>query len=114
MSSEKDKKNNDDNNGKDGNNGKDDIKKGTLTLLDLILMGLANIVGAGIFVILGKSIKYGGNKSLLALLVVAIISLVMGFCYIEIYSRFKSSITEYLAIQNTMGEFTGQTILYLI
>ena len=31
---------------------------GSLTLIDLILMGLANIVGAGIFVILGKSIKY--------------------------------------------------------
>ena len=93
---------------------KDDKKKGTLTLFDLILMGLANIVGAGIFVILGKSIKYGGNKSLFALLVVAIISLIMGFCYIEIYSRFKSSITEYLAIQSTMGEFTGQIILYLI
>jgi APA family basic amino acid/polyamine antiporter len=99
---------------KDEKDGKDGKKKGTLTLFDLILMGLANIVGAGIFVILGKSIKYGGNKSLFALLVVAIISLVMGFCYIEIYSRFKSSITEYLAIQSTMGEFTGQIILYLI
>ncbi len=88
-------------------------KQGTLTLVDLILMGLANIVGAGIFVIIGKSIKYGGNQSLLALLVVAFISLIMGFCYIEIYSRFKSSITEYLAVQDTMGEFSGQIMLYL-
>ena len=55
-------------------------KPGTLTLVDLILMGLANIVGAGIFVILGKSIKYGGNMALLALFVVAMISLLMGFC----------------------------------
>ena len=89
-------------------------KPGTLTLVDLILMGLANIVGAGVFVILGKSIKYGGNMALLALFVVAMISLVMGFCYIEIYSRFKSSITEFLAIQNTMGETAGQVMLYLI
>jgi APA family basic amino acid/polyamine antiporter len=100
----KDKEKEDDNKG----------KKGTLTLSDLILMGLANIVGAGIFVIIGKSIKYGGSKSLLALLVVATISLIMGFCYIEIYSRYKSSITEYLAVESTMGELTGQTILYLI
>ena len=76
-------------------------------------MGLANIVGAGIFVIIGKSIKYGGNQSLLALLVVAFISLVMGFCYIEIHSRFNSSITEYLAVQDTMGETFGQIMLYL-
>jgi len=89
-------------------------KKGTLTLLDLILMGLANIVGAGIFVIIGKSIKYGGNKSLYALLVVAFISFVMGFCYIEIYSRFKSSITEYLVVQDTLGENAGQVTLYLV
>jgi amino acid transporter len=87
--------------------------KGSLTLFDLILMGLANIVGAGIFVILGKSIKYGGNQSLLALLVVATISLIMGFCYIEIYSRYKSSITEYLAVQATLGENMGQIMLYL-
>jgi amino acid transporter len=91
-----------------------DKKTGTLTLLDLILMGLANIVGAGIFVIIGKSIKYGGNKSIYALLVVAFISFVMGFCYIEIYSRFKSSITEYLVVQDTLGENAGQITLYLV
>jgi hypothetical protein len=55
------------------------------------------------FVILGKSIKYGGNMVLIALFVVAMIILLMGFCYIEIYSRFKSNIIEFLAIQNTMG-----------
>jgi APA family basic amino acid/polyamine antiporter len=99
---------------KDSKENSDTNKKtGTLTLTDLILMGLGNIVGAGIFVIIGKSIKYGGNQSLLALLVVAFISLVMGFCYIEIYSRFKSSITEYLAVQDTMGETFGQIMLYL-
>lgn len=90
-----------------------DKKLGTLTLTDLILMGLANIVGVGIFVILGKSIKYGGNQCLLVLFVVAFISLIMGFCYIEIYSRFKSSITEYLAVKDTMGETLGQIMLYL-
>ena len=87
--------------------------KGKLSLTDLILMGLGNIVGAGIFVIIGKSIKFGGNKSLYALFVVAAISLIMGFCYLEIYSRFKSSITEYLAVQKTMGENSGQLMLYL-
>jgi APA family basic amino acid/polyamine antiporter len=87
--------------------------KGKLTLTDLILMGLGNIVGAGIFVIIGKSIKFGGNKSLYALFVVAAISMIMGFCYLEIYSRFESSITEYLAVQKTMGDSSGQLMLYL-
>jgi len=91
---------------------KKEVKK-TLTLLDLILMGLANIVGAGIFVIIGKSIKYGGKQTLYALMIVAIISLIMGFCYIEIYNRFKSSIVEYIAVQNTMGDLPGQIMIYL-
>ena len=37
----------------------------------------------------------------------------MGFCYLEIYSRYKSNITEYLAVKNTMGAATGQIMLYL-
>jgi APA family basic amino acid/polyamine antiporter len=87
-------------------------KNGILTLQDLIIMGLANIIGAGIFVIIGKSIKYGGNKTLLALLIVAFISLVIGCCYIEIYTRYKSSITEYIAVRDTLGVFLGELMLY--
>ena len=97
-----------------GNETKDKKKGGTLDLKDLILLGLGNIVGAGIFIIIGKSIKYGGNKTLYALLSVALISIIMGFCYIEIYSRYKSSITEYLAVKNTLGESIGQITLYAI
>lgn len=108
-STNNDNKDNKDNNTKDKPNKKNDL----LSLTDLILMGLANIIGAGIFVIIGKSIKYGGKQTIFALLIPAFISLIMGFCYIEIYSRFKSSITEYLAVQNTMGEITGQIMLYL-
>ena len=66
-------------------------------------MGLANIVGAGIFVIIGKSTKYGGNKTILGILLMATISMIAGFCYIEIYSRFQSNITEYLSVQRAMA-----------
>jgi len=94
------------------NKEENDKKKGVLTLPDLIMMGLGNIVGAGIFVIIGKSIKYGGNKTFLALFLVAFISLIIGCCYIEIYNRYKSNITEYLAVRNTMGEYMGEIMLY--
>ena len=89
-------------------------KIGTLSLIDLILIGVANVIGAGVFIIMSKSMLYGGNKSLHALLTVAVISMIMGFCYIEIYSRYSSSITEYLAVKNTMGEGVGQITLYSI
>lgn len=93
---------------------KDQKKHGSLSLTDLILFGLGNVVGAGIFIIISKSIYYGGNKSMHALATVALISIIMGFCYIEIYSRYSSSITEYLAVKNTMGEDIGQITLYAI
>ena len=89
-------------------------KRGSLSLTDLILFGLGNVVGAGIFIIISKSIFFGGNFSLYALLAVAVISMIMGFCYIEIYGRYSSSITEYLAVKNTMGEGVGQITLYAI
>lgn len=93
---------------------KDQKDRGSLSLTDLILFGLGNVVGAGIFIIISKSIFYGGNFSLYALLTVAAISMIMGFCYIEIYGRYSSSITEYLAVKNTMGEGVGQITLYAI
>ena len=93
---------------------KDQKQRGSLSLTDLILFGLGNVVGAGIFIIISKSIFYGGNFSLYALATVATISMIMGFCYIEIYGRYSSSITEYLAVKNTMGEGVGQITLYAI
>lgn len=85
-----------------------------LDLFDLTLFGLGNVVGAGIFVIISKSIKYGGSNTLYALLTVASISILMGFVYIEIYSRHTSSVTEYLAVKETMGENAGTIMLYAV
>ena len=97
-----------------GEDGEKRTLKRELTLPDLILMGLGNVVGAGVFVILGKSILYGGNKTMHAFIGVALLSIVMGFCYLEIYSRYKSDTTEYLAVKHTMGDGIGKLSLYMI
>ena len=60
----------------------DQSKGRSLTLIDLILFGLGNVVGAGIFIIISKSILYGGNKTVHALMTIAVVSMIMGFCYI--------------------------------
>jgi APA family basic amino acid/polyamine antiporter len=88
--------------------------KRELTLTDLVMMGLGNVVGAGAFVILGKSILFGGKYTIPAFLVVAVASVLMGFVYLEIYSRYKSDITEFLAIRDTMGDDVGKIALYVI
>ena len=97
---------------------KKDETKGTLkrelSLFDLTIMGLGNVVGAGVFVILGKSILFGGNHTISAFMVVAAVSIIMGFVYLEIYSRHKSNIMEYSAIKDTMGDKVGEISLYVI
>jgi amino acid transporter len=92
----------------------DGVLKKELSLMDLTLMGLGNVVGAGVFVILGKSILYGGNHTIAAFIVVAIVSIIMGFVYLEIYSRHKTNIMEYTAIKDTMGDDMGKVALYVI
>lgn len=90
-----------------------ELKK-SLTLLDLIFFGVSNVTGAGIFVILTKTILYGGKYTLPIFTLVTLISVIMGLCYLEIYARYKSSITEYLAIKDSLGETFGKWIVYII
>jgi amino acid transporter len=85
-----------------------------LSFTDLTLMGVGNVVGAGVFVILGKSILFGGNHTISAFMVVAAVSIIIGFVYLEIYSRHKSNIMEYSAIKETMGDKVGEISLYVI
>jgi len=85
-----------------------------LNLADLIFVGIGSIVGAGVLVILGRTIVFGGRHVLIGFFTIAIISIIMGFVYIEIYSRYKSGITEYLAVKDTIGEKVGKLTLYVI
>lgn len=97
----------------DNENNKIVLKK-DLDLKDLVLLGIGNIVGAGIFIILSKIIRYGGNKTIYGIIIVSIISIIMAFCYLEINQRYKSNIGEFLAIKENMGSYIGNISLYII
>jgi APA family basic amino acid/polyamine antiporter len=91
----------------------DDLKK-VLTFKDLVFFGLGNIVGSGIFVILGKTILYGGRYTIPAFVVISILSIIMGYMYIEIYSRYESETMEYESIRENLGQKMGDVSMYLI
>jgi amino acid transporter len=57
---------------------------------------------------------YGGKFTLPVFVVVTLISIIMGLCYLEIYIRYKSPITEYFAIKDTFGDFYAQILVYVI
>ena len=86
----------------------------SLSLLDLIFFGLGNVTGAGVFVLITKTVLYSGKYVLPIFVLVTIITIIMGFIYLEIFNRYKSSICEYLAIKHTLGDNFSQLMIYVI
>lgn len=85
-----------------------------LTRGDLIMLGLGNIIGAGIFVITSKLIFYGGNYTIFAIIIVSILSLIMGYVYVKLHEIYKTETVEYDAIRDNMGNLVGKSSLFLI
>ena len=85
-----------------------------LTRGDLIMLGLGNIIGAGIFVITSKLIFYGGSNTIFAIIIVSFLSLVMGYIYLKLYEKYKTETVEYEAIRDNMGHIVGKCALFLI
>ena len=85
-----------------------------LTRGDLIMLGLGNIIGAGIFVITSKLVFYGGNNTIFAIIIVSVLSLIMGYIYLKLYEKYKTETVEYDAIRDNMGDIVGKCSLFLI
>jgi amino acid transporter len=85
-----------------------------LTRGDLIMLGLGNIVGAGIFVITSKLIFYGGSNTIFAIIIVSILSMIMGYIYLKLYEKYKTETVEYDAIHDNIGHIAGKCSLFLI
>jgi len=85
-----------------------------LTRGDLIMLGLGNIIGAGIFVMTSKLIFYGGSNTIFAIIIVSVLSIIMGYVYIKLYEKYKTETVEYDAIRDNMGNLLGKLSLFLI
>ena len=92
-----------------------DLKK-NLTLTDLILLSLGNIIGAGVFVILSKAVLFGKSSSIYAFIFVAILSIISGFTYSEISTKHKSNTAESVHLNEVYGPHVkkiGSILIYL-
>jgi len=92
----------------------DNNLKKSLTLLDLVFFGLGNVTGAGVFVLITKTILYSGKYVLPLFILVTIISCIMGLVYLEIFHRYKSPICEYLVVKETLGDHYSHMLIYVI
>ena len=83
---------------------------------DIYLMSLGQIIGAGIFILIGKSAKYAKNYTWLSFLIAGILSILSGFSYVELSKVFKSNSAENDYISSVFGEKMGfiSTIILLL
>lgn len=92
----------------------DNNLKKSLTLLDLVFFGLGNVTGAGVFVLITKTILYSGKYVLPLFILITIVSCIMGLVYLEIFHRYKSPICEYLVVKETLGHHYSHMLIYVI
>lgn len=89
--------------------------KRTLSLPLLIFYGLGTIVGAGIYVLIGKVALVSGVLSPLAFLVAGLIACLTAFSYAELSSRFPKSAGAAVYVQEGFGrKLISQIVGYLI
>ncbi|XP_055408293.1 cationic amino acid transporter 3-like isoform X1 [Bubalus kerabau] len=88
--------------------------------LDLVVIGLDNMLGAGIYILIGGVAKFvAGPAIILSLLVAGLTTVLSGLCYVELAARVKVPVSGYYVSYVTMGQLyafiTGwNLLLYLI
>lgn len=78
-----------------------------LSFMDIYLTSLDFIIGAGIYILIGRSAKYTDKQTWLAFMIAGIIAIVNSISYIELSHLFKKNGGEYEFISNTLGEIPG-------
>jgi len=72
-------------------------------LVLLVLYGLGNILGAGIYVLIGKVVGISGYYSVIAFVLASLIALFTALSYMELASRYPVSAGEAVYIQEGVG-----------
>jgi amino acid transporter len=77
--------------------------KRTLSLPLVTFYGLGNILGAGIYVLVGKVVAHAGMFAPLSFLVAALLACLSAFAYAELAARFPLSAGEAVYVQEGIG-----------
>jgi basic amino acid/polyamine antiporter, APA family len=72
---------------------------------DLLYIGVGNIIGGGIFSLIGRSIKYGGGMTWMYLIVTGFVMFLMSHGYTDIMHMLKDSKSEYNIAEQFGGKY---------
>lgn len=81
--------------------------KGKFGLLSIILLGVNAIIGSGIFLLPGSTFAVAGTSSLFIYIAVAIMTMLIAFCFAEVGGMFNQNGGAYIYVKEAYGDFAG-------
>lgn len=90
-----------------------ELKK-ELNLLEITLVGIGNILGAGIYVLMGKAAGLAGNMVWFSFLFAGVTAALSAFSYMELSSMYPRAGAEYEFVKRAFGERTGLFVGLLV
>jgi amino acid transporter len=94
-----------------------ELKK-ELNLLEVTLVGIGNILGAGIYVLMGKAAGLAGNMVWFSFLFAGATAALSAFSYMELASMYPRAGAEYEFVKRAFGEriglFVGLLVVYFV
>lgn len=88
--------------------------KRTLGLVECTLMGVGVILGAGVYVLIGRAAGLAGNGVWISLLAAALVAGLTGLSYAELSSFIPKAGGEYYYVRRAMGEFPAFVVTWLL
>ena len=92
---------------------KSELKR-ELSLVEITLTGIGNILGAGIYVLIGKAAGLAGNSVWFSFLFAGITAALSAFSYMELSSMYPRAGAEYEFVKKAFGERVGLFVGFLV
>lgn len=86
----------------------------SLGLLEITLMSIGIILGAGVYVLIGEAAGLSGNALWISFIFAAIVASLSGLSYAELSSRFPHAGAEYVYVKNAFGKQLAWVVGWLI
>jgi len=86
----------------------------SLGLVEVTLMSIGIILGAGVYVLIGEAAGLSGNGLWLSFIIAAVVASFTGLSYAELSSRFPHASAEYTYIEQSFGKHIAWIVGWLI
>lgn len=88
--------------------------KRSLSMLDVMALGVNAVIGQGIFLLPGLAAGLLGPSSIVALLLAALIAFLLALCFAEVGCRFETTGGAYVYARETFGSFVGFEVGWML